>query len=150
MRLMVASGLEQIKLATIQQLSVAHGSAARSPSLCLWQTERRLVMGLQQDLGRQVRLHRERSGLSQVDLAEAIGRSVQMLGRIERGRSAPSLDTLEEIARVLQTPVRDFFEPGQVEEGVGRIVQRLSGLTPGEVEWVDQVVAAALGRPRAR
>jgi len=108
------------------------------------------VMGLQQDLGRQVRLHRERNGLSQVDLAEAIGRSVQMLGRIERGRSAPSLDTLEEIARVLQTPVRDFFEPGQAEEGVGRIVQRLSGLNPDEIEWIDHIVESALRRPRAR
>jgi transcriptional regulator with XRE-family HTH domain len=107
-------------------------------------------MGLQQELGRQVRLHRERSGLSQVDLAEAIGRSVQMLGRIERGRSAPSLDTLEEIARVLQTPVRDLFGSGPAEEGVGRIVQRLSGLSPDEIDWIDHVVAAALGRPRGR
>ena len=108
------------------------------------------MMGLQQDLGRQVRLHRERNGLSQVDLAEAIGRSVQMLGRIERGRSAPSLDTLEEIARVLQTPVRDFFGSGPAEEGIGRIVQRLSGLNPDEIDWVDHVVAAALRRPTAK
>ena len=107
-------------------------------------------MGLQQELGRQVRLHRERSGLSQVDLAEAIGRSVQMLGRIERGKSAPSLDTLEEIARVLQTPVRDFFGSGPAEAGAGRIVQRLAGLSPAEIEWIDNLVAAALGRPRAR
>ena len=110
-------------------------------------------MGLQQELGRQVRLHRERGGLSQVDLAEAIGRSVQMLGRIERGKSAPSLDTLEEIARVLQTPVQAFFasgEGGQAEEGVGRIVQRLSGLNPDEIEWIDHLVAAALRRPGAR
>ena len=110
-------------------------------------------MGLKQELGRQVRRHRERTGLSQVDLAEAIGRSVQMVGRIERGKSAPSLDTLEEIARVLETPVRDFFgaeEPGEGEEGVSRIMHRLSGLNHDEVEWIDHVVAAALRRPRAR
>jgi len=104
-------------------------------------------MGLQQELGRQVRLHRERSGLSQVDLAETIGRSVQMLGRIERGKSAPSLDTLEAIARALQTPIRDFFDAGPPEEGIGRIVQRLSGLGPDQIVWIDEVVAAALRQP---
>ena len=72
-----------------------------------------------------------------------------MLGRIERGKSAPSLDTLEEIARVLQTPVQDFFGSGPAEEGIGRIVQRLSGLNPDEVEWIDGVITAALRRPRA-
>ena len=110
-------------------------------------------MGLQQELGRQVRLHRERGGLSQVDLAEAIGRSVQMLGRIERGKPAPSLDTLEEIARVLQTPVQAFFgsdEAGQANEGVARLLQRLASLSPDEVEWIDHLVAAALRRPRVR
>jgi transcriptional regulator with XRE-family HTH domain len=72
-----------------------------------------------------------------------------MLGRIERGRSAPSLDTLGEIARVLQTPVRDVFGSGPAEEGIGRIVQRLPGLSPDEVDWLDQVVAAALSRRAA-
>jgi transcriptional regulator with XRE-family HTH domain len=107
-------------------------------------------MGLQQELGRRVRRHRERMGLSQVDLAEAIGRSVQMIGRIERGKSAPSFETLEVIARVLQTPVREFFGPGELGQGeaaVGRIVQRLSSLGPDELAWIDQLISAALRRP---
>ena len=88
--------------------------------------------------------------MSQVDLAEAIGRSVQMIGRIERGKSAPSFDTLAAIARVLETPVQDFFGPSELsrqEAGLSRIMHRLSGLQPGEIEWIDQVIASALRRP---
>ena len=88
--------------------------------------------------------------MSQVDLAEAIGRSVQMIGRIERGKSAPSFATLEEIARVLETPVQDFFgqnELRRADAAANRIMHRLSGLQPGEIEWIDQVIATALRRP---
>ena len=109
-------------------------------------------MGLQQELGRHVRRHRERVGMSQVDLAEAIGRSVQMIGRIERGKSAPSFATLEEIARVLETPVQDFFGPkelGRDDASVNRIMHRLSVLSIQEIEWIDQMIAIALGRPDA-
>ena len=88
--------------------------------------------------------------MSQVELADAIGRSVQMIGRIERGRSAPSFATLEKIARVLQTPVQDFFgpeEPDQAGAGAKRIMHRLSLLSPDEIDWVDQIIATALRRP---
>jgi transcriptional regulator with XRE-family HTH domain len=107
-------------------------------------------MGLQQELGRQVRRHRDRIGMSQVELADAIGRSVQMIGRIERGRSAPSFATLEEIARVLQTPLQDFFgfgEPDETGASTNRIMHRLSLLSSDEIEWVDQIIVTVLRRP---
>ena len=107
-------------------------------------------MGLQQELGRQVRRNRERVGLSQADLAEAIGRSVQMIGRIERGKSAPSFDTLEEIARALETPVYDFFAPlgnGDDDEIVSRITHRLSTLDRASLAWIEQLITVALRQP---
>lgn len=110
-------------------------------------------MGLQQELGRQVRRHRERMGLSQVDLAEAIGRSVQMISRIERGVSAPSFDTLEEISRVLQTPPKDFFGPpdlGSAQTAVDRVVHRLADLSAEEIDWVEGLIAQALQRPERK
>jgi transcriptional regulator with XRE-family HTH domain len=66
-------------------------------------------MALRDELGRAIRTERERRGLSQSALAEAVGVSLQSIGKIERGRSAPSFDTLEAIARELAVPVRDFF-----------------------------------------
>ena len=90
--------------------------------------------------------------MSQVDLAEAIGRSVQMVGRIERGRSAPSFETLEDIARVLQTPVQDFFasmEVRPVEAHITRITHRLSALNTDELGWIEQLITMALCRPNS-
>lgn len=110
-------------------------------------------MGLQKDFGWQVRRHRMRMGLSQLDLAEAIGRSPQMIGRIERGASAPSFETLEQIARVLETPPHAFFAPSNLDASqaaVDRIVHRLSDLTPDEMEWMDGLIATALRRPQAK
>ena len=63
---------------------------------------------------------------------------------------APSFATLEKIARVLQTPVQDFFgpeEPDQGGAGAKRIMHRLSLLSPDEIDWVDQIIATALRRP---
>jgi len=106
-------------------------------------------MGLQQDVGRQVRRHRERMGLSQVDLAEAIGRSVQMVGRIERGRSAPSFETLEALSKVLAVPTAAFF-PSDIpvaassDPARARLAARLAPLSPDEIAWLDRIVAGAL------
>jgi len=105
---------------------------------------------LKADVGAAIRRHRELLGLSQADLAEAIGRSIQALGEIERGRSAPSFETLEAISRVLGTPVRDFF-PGHPEvreddgpAGAGRVLALLLPLSPQERAWVERVLVALL------
>jgi transcriptional regulator with XRE-family HTH domain len=55
---------------------------------------------------RQVRLSRK---LTQEKLAEKLDISLNFLNMIERGERAPSFDTLERIARVLRTPVDEFF-----------------------------------------
>jgi len=105
-------------------------------------------MSLQEEVGRAIRRHREHRGLSQAHLAEAIGRSLQSVGKIERGRSAPTFDTLEAISRVLATPVRDFFptaDPGE-DESIGRVVALLAPLSPAERAWAEGVLAAMLRR----
>lgn len=60
---------------------------------------------------REVRLAR---GLTQEKLAEKLDVSLNFLNLIERGQRAPSFDTLERIAKVLRTPVAEFFiKPGE-------------------------------------
>ena len=48
--------------------------------------------------------------LTQEQLAEKLDISLNFLNMIERGVRAPSFDTLERIARVLRTPVAEFFK----------------------------------------
>jgi transcriptional regulator with XRE-family HTH domain len=53
--------------------------------------------------------------MSQEKFSEIIGVSVDFLSLIERGRNAPSFETLDKIARRLRVSVADLFtfESGQ-------------------------------------
>ncbi len=55
---------------------------------------------------RQIRLTRR---MSQEKFAETLDISVDFLSLIERGRNAPSFETLEKIARRLRVPVGELF-----------------------------------------
>jgi transcriptional regulator with XRE-family HTH domain len=104
---------------------------------------------LKEEVGRAIRRRREALGLSQADLAEAIGRSIQSVGEIERGRSAPTFETLDAIAGVLGAPVRDFFpgHPEVQEDANSRLLGLIAPLGPEERAWVERVLAAVLRRP---
>ena len=110
------------------------------------------MASLQQQVGDLVRRHRERAGLTQSQVAERTGRSVEMIGRIERGGAAPSFETLQQLSAALDTPVRDFFGLGEFQAAKGRsdalqkLIHRLSGLDEAEVEWADRLVTVGLSR----
>lgn len=108
-------------------------------------------MSLKSELGRAVRLHRERAGLTQLQLGEAVGRSVQAIGNIERGQSLPGLDTLQAIADTLKTPLREFFpaEDSPQDEVSRRTLARISGLSEPERVWVDAVLTEIIRRPKS-
>ena len=93
------------------------------------------MSNLRIQVGHLVRHHREFAGLTQADLAERTERSVQLIGRIERGATAPSFETLEGIASALNVQVRDLFgvsdfAAGQNSEdgALGRLVSRVATL----------------------
>lgn len=65
---------------------------------------------LKQSLGRQIRALRNARGLNQERLAEMIGRSTETVSNIERGRTLPSLPTLEGLARSLGISLAELFE----------------------------------------
>lgn len=60
--------------------------------------------------GRRLRHLRRQKDLTQEQLAEAVGISVEFLSNIERGINAPSFETLERLAAVLQLPFDAFFQ----------------------------------------
>lgn len=66
---------------------------------------------LRNRFGKRLRKIRRNKDLTQEQLAEAVGVSVDFIGNIERGKSAPSFPTIEKLAEVLQVPIEDFFQP---------------------------------------
>jgi transcriptional regulator with XRE-family HTH domain len=107
---------------------------------------------LQQQVGDLIRHHRERAGITQSQLAELTGRSVEMIGRLERGGTSPSFETLAQLSLALTTPVRDFFGAGAFEAAAGRsdplqrLVHTLSSLDQADLEWIERLLQVALGR----
>jgi transcriptional regulator with XRE-family HTH domain len=114
------------------------------------------VGDLRTQVGNLVRHHRERAGLTQAQLAERIDKSVQLIGGIERGASAPSFDTLEAMASTFELQVRDFFGVADYAAGAGqddpltRLVQQVSALDTDDLEWVIQLIDLALSRKPPR
>lgn len=67
-------------------------------------------MDLKRYIAIKLRTIRKDRKLTQEELAALIGRSVDAISNIERGKGLPSLGTLEAIAVKLQLPISEFFE----------------------------------------
>jgi transcriptional regulator with XRE-family HTH domain len=65
---------------------------------------------LKQSIGTRVQAARRRAKLSQEGLAAKIDRTPESISNIERGVQLPNLETLVELARVLDLPLTVFFE----------------------------------------
>lgn len=61
-------------------------------------------------VGGELRRLRKNSRLTLVEIGEKTGLSVSFLSDIERGRTKPSLDTLEKLAAVYQVNVNDILK----------------------------------------
>ncbi|OYX02507.1 MAG: hypothetical protein B7Z12_11975 [Caulobacter vibrioides] len=104
---------------------------------------------IEDQLGAVVKHHRKRLGLTQSQLAEKIDRQPGTVQSLEAG-NAPTFETLVRLAAVFEVNLRDLFGVGEFAIQDGRddplvgIVQRLSGLTIEELQWIDEVLAITL------
>jgi transcriptional regulator with XRE-family HTH domain len=64
---------------------------------------------LQRKLGQRIASLRKTRKLTQEQMAEALGCSVEFISLVERGVNAPSVAGLEKFAKVLRVEVRDLF-----------------------------------------
>lgn len=67
-------------------------------------------------LGKNIRAVRKRRGLTQEELAELSGFSLQHVGDIERGKANPTLTCLLKLADVMSVTATDFFSPATDKE----------------------------------
>lgn len=64
---------------------------------------------LQQKLGQRIAGLRKARKLTQEQLAEAMGYSVEFISLVERGVNAPSVAGLERFAKALKVEVKEMF-----------------------------------------
>ena len=104
-------------------------------------------MDVHQRIGKQIKLLRNRTGLSQAKLADLSSVSVEYLSRVERGRAAASVNLLSRLTEGLGVRLQDLFafktaetvEPAearanriaraivQTDEEVGKVLEDLVG-----------------------
>lgn len=65
---------------------------------------------LQRKLGRRIAILRRARKLTQENLAEAVGCSVEFISLVERGVNAPTVAGLEKFAEALKVQVHELFE----------------------------------------
>ena len=111
-----------------------------------------LMSTLRRQVGSFIRFHRERAGLSQAELGDKVGKALETIGRIERGKISPSLDTLEAIATALDVEVREFFGAGSVaaktrkDDPLSKLLDRVVALSDDDLEWANKLIALAMSR----
>lgn len=71
---------------------------------------RLMSLSLKQRVGLRVKEARVARGLTQEALADLVGRTVEAVSNIERGRTFPTIETLEQLGRHLDVPIQYFFE----------------------------------------
>ena len=69
-------------------------------------------------LSHRLRDLRQQKGLSIRALATRSGLAINTLSMIEKGKTSPSVSTLQILARTLEVPITAFFEPAQVEKNM--------------------------------
>ena len=74
-------------------------------------------------LGADIRALRKARGMTLVDLADALGRSVGWLSQVERDKSHPAIADLGRMAEILDVSLSSFLQVGALPEEEGHIVR---------------------------
>jgi transcriptional regulator with XRE-family HTH domain len=105
-------------------------------------------------VGSNIRAARKATGLSQFQLAERSGLSADFIGKVERGTTSPSLESLKAIADALHLPLRDLFEgepgAGPSQEVLMELVQLCRGRTKEDIELLVGMAQLIFQRRRDR
>lgn len=73
-------------------------------------------MGIKDEIAIKIRMMRKAKGMTQEDLAKAIGQSPSSITMYETGRRTPDYDVLETIADVFNVSIFDLVPSGTEEE----------------------------------
>jgi len=109
------------------------------------------------DVARNIKSIREKKGMSQKELINAVGLGAPMYSRIETGKAEPSLTTLEKIAKALGVQITDFFITDTALEDINSYdaslmekVKLIEELNEDEKKMVFSFVDALVGKKKLK
>ena len=89
----------------------------------------------QETIGRNIRMHRLKRGLTQEQLAEQSGLSVNHIGQVERGVKQISLSALSHVAEAMNTTLGALLSDESQS-----CSERVKGLFDGVSAWQQDVI----------
>lgn len=101
---------------------------------------------LEETIGRQIRLTRQRQALTAKTLAKRSGISIALLSRVEHGTVSPSLHTLELIAQGLGVPFNHLFMQVTEKRGAAHVTAG-NGIEVVRSGSIDGQIYQLLGIP---
>ena len=101
-------------------------------------------MDIKQVVGRNIRMARRAQGLSQLILAERSELSADFIGKVERGTTSPSIDSLKAIATAMNLSLGDLFAGELQADSSQEALIELIGLCRGRTrEDIELLVGIA-------
>ncbi|MEX2193863.1 MAG: XRE family transcriptional regulator [Thermoleophilaceae bacterium] len=95
-------------------------------------------------VGRRIREAREAAGLSQVELAAALGKTQTAVSQWEGGKRAPALDDLVQISETTGNDVRELMPPSSPREPVHMLMRAaVADLSPELAQQLQEFVLDA-------
>lgn len=102
--------------------------------------------------GLRVQALRRRRNLTQEELAEAIGRSVDTVSNIERGFSSTRIETAQIIADAVGVSLAELFEldeptgknDRELRKAIERVIRQVGHLPPNSVEAISHIIECVL------
>ena len=89
-------------------------------------------------MGRRIKELRETKGLTQAQLAELIGKTVETVSNFERGRTLPGILTLESVARQIGVPLKEFFDDAPVSAQQDKPVSRNATIIMNSIDLLPE------------
>ncbi len=101
-------------------------------------------MDIKRVVGRNIRMARKAQGLSQLVLAERSELSADFIGKVERGTTSPSIESLKAIATAMNLSLGDLFAGELQADSSQEALIELIGLCRGRArEDIKLVVGIA-------
>lgn len=114
-------------------------------------------MDIIERLGIRIKTLRKSLGLTQEKLAELCGLSDNFIGKAERGYNAPSIMTLERIAKALKVPLSELFHfldedinNSEEEEALSELICLLKGKGVKDIKFISDFVRKLFERDKEK
>ena len=102
-------------------------------------------MTLGRKIGQRIKEARKKRKLTQEKFAELCGLSVDYIGKIERGKQLPTLKTLYQMAKMLNTTLSHILDFDTKTRRVHEAQQLLKKQSPETIQQVIQVIKVLTG-----